>query len=38
MNKYNRGSKFNRVVRVVCLVLAGMMILSAFASGMLLFF
>lgn len=36
MNKYK--NKNNRAVRIVCLVLAIGMILSALASGMLYFF
>ena len=36
MNKYK--NKNNRIVRIVCLVLAIGMVLSALASGMLMFF
>ncbi len=36
MNKYS--SKANKLIRIVCLFLAIGMILSAFASGMLMFF
>lgn len=35
MNKYS--SKANKLIRIVCLFLAIGMILSAFASGMLMF-
>ena len=39
MNKYNKkANRSNRMVRIVCLILAIGMILSAVASGMLMFF
>lgn len=36
MNKYK--NKTNKMIRIVCLLLAMGMILSAFASGILMFF
>lgn len=36
MNRYK--SKHRNMTRIVCLIIAGGMILSAFASGILMFF